>query len=781
MEKSHARAWDLPSSLIMLVAVLLSAWRLQSADWTEGLEQIPNVAMIALGVGLALGYSRYQKRGAVFFALAYMAVIVAWQLMGAIEFAKDQTYLLDRLAILFGRLLTDVNELFAGRAVEDQFFVVALMCIPYWFISLYSGFHLTRHADYLKTILPNAILMFIVDAYHYTSKDYSWMFGVYLFLALILLGRFKYLSDRRKWVENRVQVSSESGLDLTNTTLTIALALILLAWGIPYSLPATPDGVEIWRKAYNKIFPPERFENLFASVDKEGQARPRNFMTELSLGTNTPQSDLVIFRVYVPGPAADLPRLYWRGQVYDRYEGGRWYTTADKETRRKSLDTDIKITDSDDNNRMTFTFDIVGDRQIIVYSPAQPVWVNRDVLALYSEIPSENSNEPFFDVMAIRTTIPLETGDLYRVRASIANPTITELREAGRAYPDWVRENYLQLPVDFSPRIRDLADEIANPYDNPFDKALAVTDYLRSEIEYSGVVYPPDEETDPLEYFLFDAKKGFCNYYATAEVLMLRSLGIPARIAVGYAQGEPNAQNSIYLVRERDLHAWPEVYFPGYGWVEFEPTGNQNPLSRPVRREESTVAAPSLNPVVPQIRLDEEEQITPDRTEQTDTQSGTWRDTLASALPWLVGAACFLLAALLKKRYAPDITAANMLRRAIERSGWTPPQWLSRWLTFINRTAIERHFHAINISLRWMKRPQPFHVTAYERAQVLKRLLPDASASIEALLDEHHAQMFTPRGGSEARARRAARVILYKTLQKRLKIAILGYNYAEVQ
>lgn len=783
MKDQPTRHWDPPAVLILFLAVLFSAWRLQTADWADGLAQIQNVAIIGYVVGLALGYSRFEKRGVVFFSIAYMLVISAWQLLGLIEFGEDQTWLLDKFSILIGRLATDVNELLAGRAVKDQFFVVALMCLPFWCASLYSGYHLTRKGDFLKSILPNAILMFIVHAYHYTSRDYTWMFGVYLFLALLLLSRLKYIADRARWIETRVQVSSESALDLTNTTFTVAAVLILIAWGAPYILPATAGGRELWRKTYGEIFPRERFEDIFASVDKEAQPKPRNFLTELSLGTRIPQSDLVIFRVFVPSSAGELPRLYWRGQVYDRYDEGTWQTTGEDESRREPSEGDIEIPDQSHSRRYGFTFDILTKGQRILYTPAQPVWVNHDAILLYSEIPGEPSDEnPFLDVMALRATPALEIGDLYRAGALISNPTISELREAGQDYPVWVMEKYLQLPEDFSPRIRDLASQIAAPYETPFDKAAAVTRYLRQEIEYAALVSLPDESVDPLEYMLFESKKGFCNYYATAEVLMLRSLGIPARLAVGYAQGEPNAQNSIYVVRERDLHAWPEVYFPEYGWVEFEPTTNQEPLERPLERDETAPnVAPFANPVDQQPFEEEEQPPLPDAGEEDQAAALTWVGRLATALPWLGGVFFILLGLTLKRRFAPNVTAAILLKCAIEKSGWTPPVWFSRWLTLINRPPIERYFHSVNISLRWMKRPQPAHVTAFERAQILKRLLPEAVNSIEAILQEHQMQMFTPQEGSPGRARRSALNILYKTLQKRLKIAILGYNYAEVQ
>ncbi|HNM38066.1 MAG TPA: hypothetical protein PKI33_13435, partial [Anaerolineales bacterium] len=266
MEKTSVRNWDWLSNLIMLFAVLFSAWRLQTADWTEGLGQVRNVAVLGFALGLGVGYSQFKRKPIFFLVAGYTVAILIWQLLGTIPFNKDQTYLLDKFSILFGRMFTSLGELFAGRAVEDQFFVVALLCIPYWFASLYSGFQLTRHSNFLGTILPNGVLTLLIHLYHYTNQDYTWMLGVYLFLALLLLSRLKYLADRRKWSKERIQVQSDSGLDITNTTVAVATVLILLAWGSPYILPATTEGKQIWREVYGQIFPKDRFKNVFASV-----------------------------------------------------------------------------------------------------------------------------------------------------------------------------------------------------------------------------------------------------------------------------------------------------------------------------------------------------------------------------------------------------------------------------------------------------------------------------------------------------------------------------------
>lgn len=773
MEKT-SRWWDPPSTALLFAATLFSGWRLQSTDWIDGLGEIRNLALLGLCVGLALGQSQFKRRGVFLLTIGYMFVFFTWQWLGLIEFAKDQTYLGDKLLILFGRVTTDLGEFFAGRAIEDQFLILTLLCFPYWFASLYSGFQLTRHANYLASILPGAILMMIVHVYHYTTRDYTWMFGAYLFLALLLLGRQKYLSDKKKWSRERVQISSESGLDISNTTMIVAAALVALAWSVPYSFSSTAAAKEIWKNATGDWFTSERFDNLFKSVNKEEKPVPRNFRAELALGNQTSQSELVVFLVHVPEVALEFPRLYWRGQVYDRFEDDRWLTTGEDEIRYNYSKGDLDIPDTDNRQRITFTYDVYSEGQILLYSAAQPVWMNHDTIILHSKF---GGDEEMLDVMALRASPALEAGDLYRMGAMLANPTIPELQAAGEIYPDWVKEKYLQLPEDFSPRITTLAREITAKSATPYEKAIAITEYLRSEIQYAPGISLPTETTDPMEYFLFDKKQGFCNYYASAEILMLRAVGVPARLAVGYAQGEPNLQNSIYTVRERDLHAWPEVYFPGYGWIEFEPTGNQDPLNRPAEREERVIVIST--PLNPASSLSQEDSTLPTvAPEEEEPERAVFiSPNLIRSLTIFGGVALAIaIAFFLKRRLGLNTPLASILKTALERSGLESPRWLDRWAVWASLPPIQRHFHSVNTCLRWMGKSQPLHVTAEERARLLQKTIPAASASIEALLQEHQSALFSPHGGDTTTARRAAQDILYKTLSVRLKIFILGYN-----
>ena len=159
----------------------------------------------------------------------------------------------------------------------------------------------------------------------------------------------------------------------------------------------------------------------------------------------------------------------------------------------------------------------------------------------------------------------------YRTIGSVSTATPEQLRAATPFYPQWIRDRYLQLPVDFPASVKGLAREVTVGQDNVFDVAQAIEQYLQ-QLPYSTDVVPPPPGIDGVEWFLTVQRVGFCQYYASAMITMLRSLGIPARLVTGFAPGDWDDARQAWVVRARHYHAWPEVYFPGYGWVEFEPT-----------------------------------------------------------------------------------------------------------------------------------------------------------------------------------------------------------------
>ncbi len=757
MEKSPSRWWDFPSAILLVCAILVSTWRLTITNWTPHIAYVSNLALAGTILGLALGQSRFGKLGVRLLYIGYTLVILPWQL---IAFYGSEVQLTDRLLSIGQRIAFSFGQFVTNKPVPDELFFVFLISLGYWIIGLIAGYSLIRRANYLVSVLPAAIAMMIVNQYDPAHPGRIWFIAVYFTLALGLLGRQQFVRRGIEWNKNKIQLAPETSQELSTAALITAGALVLLAW----SIPAHPSAAlaDLW----DQLSQPwetakERMKNAFASVNSDAP-RIEYVRDSMFLGDSANLDKSLVFTVTAPPEALALPRLYWRGRAYDHYENGKWTSTEKGASAFSPKDDTFHPPDTQLRHEYEFSFTSYIHDQTTLYLPGQPVWVSHAATARLFELSADRQ-----DVIALLASPLIQAGDSYTTRSTLANPSATDLRESGTTYPLWVTDRYLQLPDRFSPTIRDYARLVTTNLTNPYDKAAAITDALRSGIQYRTTISPPTDGSDVIEWFLFEGKQGYCNYYATAEVLMLRSLGIPARMAVGYARGDNSRDSLVYTVRNENAHAWPEVYFVGYGWVEFEPTANQDPLVRPEKSVSAQptpvgIATPQGPSAIPDIQL-EDSQTTP-AVKRTSFLSSITK--YLPAIGWSLAAILLIAGIVMLNRRIPLVrTAAAYVVNSSERHGIQMPRWLRRSALYILLDPVERSFNAINVSLRWLGKSPALHYTPADRAAALMKLLPEASQEIAVLQREHQASLYSPRAGDGSMARQASRSLLLKALR----------------
>ncbi len=254
---------------------------------------------------------------------------------------------------------------------------------------------------------------------------------------------------------------------------------------------------------------------------------------------------------------------------------------------------------------------------------------------------------------------------------------------------------------------------------------------------------------------------------------MLRSLGIPARMAVGFAQGD--IEDGTYTVRRLHAHAWPEVYFPGIGWVEFEPTASQPSLTRPLPpRDPNEDPAESRN-VAP---LNDDGFADRDRSEDPGI-TDTFPVEEKPVSPFLYLTPIFLAATaalfFLNRRFPFSTHIPVIVRSSLERTGMKVPGWVYNWESWGRLSQVERAFESINFGLRTLDgQTVPIHNTPVERARKLTQLLPQMSAQIKLLLDEHQTYLYTSRVADVVQARRAAFDIRKQVIVERFRHLLFG-------
>ena len=265
--------------------------------------------------------------------------------------------------------------------------------------------------------------------------------------------------------------------------------------------------------------------------------------------------------------------LYWRGITYDRYTGYGWESSevvmqnyaAGESTHQKFGNTYQVL-------RQTIRFEEPND---LIYAAGDPLKLNTDYSIAWRMTEETTENLSVVGDIFAGSQRMLD----YQVDSLVPIVSEEALQTAVNIYPTWGVERYLALPSNVSRRVFDLALEVTRNSPTSFGKASSLEAYLRT-YKYELNLPAPPENRELSDYFLFELQKGYCDYFATAMVVMARSIGIPARIAIGYTRGAFDPNQQLYIVSEDNAHSWVEIYFSEIGWIPFEPTPAQPTFKR---------------------------------------------------------------------------------------------------------------------------------------------------------------------------------------------------------
>jgi len=289
-----------------------------------------------------------------------------------------------------------------------------------------------------------------------------------------------------------------------------------------------------------------------------------------------------------PGEGNELtpigPRRYWRARTFDTYTGQGWINGGLERTRLPANQA-VAIA-------MPPGSDLFQQFQRLTPDDAQVYAANEPYL----------SDSPLQVWQRAADDLAFLTGeaDTYTILSRAPEPTTPDLRANSpitKTLSPEIASRYLALPESIPRRVLDLAREVAGDAPTRYDRALAIERYLRA-YPYTLDLPAPPAGRDLVDYFLFERQEGYCDYYASAMVVMARAMGVPARLASGYAQGTFVYEEDRWAVTEQDAHSWVEVYFEGLGWIEFEPTAGQPSLDRSGDLDAAALALPPLPPRV---------------------------------------------------------------------------------------------------------------------------------------------------------------------------------------
>lgn len=259
--------------------------------------------------------------------------------------------------------------------------------------------------------------------------------------------------------------------------------------------------------------------------------------------------------MYVKSPVP----CYWRGETVDFYTGTGWENhTVAKMVSTREFDNPFSANVAVEEVEQVFSL-ASGMTTEVVFNSGNPASV---------DIPSDNLAVDEGDNLY---TSGLAPGVTYNITSYVPEKNPLILKGTAQQYPFNIRALYLQVPETVPDRVRTLAAKLTQNARNPYDKVKIIESYLSSNYPYELSITEVPDQKDVVDYFLFDLKKGYCTYHSTAMVIMLRSIGIPARWVKGFTTGTAES-DGVYEVTMADAHSWVEVYFADYGWLPFEPT-----------------------------------------------------------------------------------------------------------------------------------------------------------------------------------------------------------------
>jgi hypothetical protein len=473
-----------------------------------------------------------------------------------------------------------------------------------WFLVIYS-FAMVSDEVIVFSIVPSMALMGLMASENLNPEVVVYFVGM-VFSAVFLLVYESMLSRGlirfgRETPESRLRVTSLGTPTLLSATV-LAIAIVMGAGG---SLPLRMAGDRFGRNAASLSIP---------SPPALIQEAEKRYINQVELSGVPPRlSDSVVMHVTVEGRPGGVAPLYWRQKVFSDYTGSSWtahtgYGSVSAEEAefgrlRFHLQPLAEGPTGEAVERMPLrqSFRIRGH----LLGDTLPVAGEPEYIELPFGVPGRLPGRRFprgdFAARALRqdnyrsvSTPFTGIGRRYNALSLIPEASARQLRRAGDRFPASVKVRNTALD-DFEPGVREARRAIARRVTfgqrTQYDKVMALTRWLQREFTYSLTPPRTPPDRDAVLFFLTESRQGYCEIFASSLAVLCRELGIPARLATGYATGEVDPEGdyralfhfpgvtrdqlTTYAVRERDLHAWTEVYFPGYGWIPFDPTASR--------------------------------------------------------------------------------------------------------------------------------------------------------------------------------------------------------------
>jgi transglutaminase-like putative cysteine protease len=589
-------------SLILLTIVVYSTiWSVQAVNWVDHLNILTLTSLLGLIAGVCAAKLQRFPRLTIHLVAVLLAILIAfWQTAGAFDGGNTAQ-------LAHGMHQWFVSVIAGGTGEDDSIFLFFITALG--FLLAYSSAWLVyRTRNPWLMIVANAVVLLInlsnVDA------GYIIFLVVFLMASLLLLLRFNLFESTSRWRRQGLRYADDLGWDVMQAGALISIAILVFSWFLPWGY-INDSASQVWNANANPWVQLEDTWNRVISLS--GGDIPNNhgnFRDTLVLGGNPNLNNDVVLTVQ-----SDDSTQYLESLSYDTYDGRGW---TDSPTFNLPLQTSAVISsESQIAHTVVQQISVVnppGEQYPYILGASQIGSVNLPATVL--GIKGNNSL-----VALLSKNGKLTAGQHYTITSYVSSADVKSLRTVPLpADSPHFSDNYdgqypltyfnpsvlnanLQLPKDLDPNIALTAQRITANAPTMYDKIVALETYLHTNFSYDVNIHLPQGQ-EGVSWFLFrSGNRGFCNYFSTAMAVMARSLGMPARVVVGYTNGQLDAKHHQRVVYGTDAHSWTQVYFAGYGWINFEPSAGFSSFVRPTTNQflpgsSSIVPTGGVNPTV---------------------------------------------------------------------------------------------------------------------------------------------------------------------------------------
>ncbi len=590
-----AEGWFTILLIVIMTQIVIGAT--ESMQWASGISLITGTSLLGSLMGFV--FSKAKRIPQWISDILALLIGAAYSL-----YVTARTDAQGNISAILSRLTLWINIVTSGHASNDSAIFLLLLAMLTLLLGYITMWMILRNRNPWLAVLANCIVLLVNLNYATDSKFYYMAF--FIAAALLLLIRFNFVELQRIWKKKHLRLARDITWDYSQIGVIFVTVVLFLTIIMPGNV-ANGSLQNLWNNPNSPLTRlntaiQNQFQKIFFVSGGSGSTS-NSFGTSVTLTGNVTLSNTTFFTY----TSNDITNTYLQGLAFDQFDGHTWTQTPQKNypvapntliqpetTVYSKVATNITLVNYPSGNFL-FTVGEPGSVNI-------PLNVKSDGIGL---IPGDTIGS----YTAWVAQPKLQAKETLQTVSYVSNASNAQLESepdpgspqaiAQNLYPTAFLKQYTQLPQDLNgaqgESLRTTVNQIVAPYSNMYDKVYAMVQFFQfPENGFKYSISNPDAPANTdAAVWLLQTRSGFCTWYATTLAIMARSLGYPARVMEGFTTGTLNSKTAVYTVAGSDFHMWTQVYFPGYGWINFEPTPSYSGFYRfpPTTGKGSTTVA----------------------------------------------------------------------------------------------------------------------------------------------------------------------------------------------